>query len=226
MKNKGYIKCNDYFFFDIPKEYQHCSGIYKIINDKTKYTYVGRTNDFRERYKKHFYDFTKNKNNSKIKYLRSCFDHVCFKMQMIEITNDLIQKEKYYIEKYNTVKNGLNLLKEDKELINLFNHKLDFSNDLLFNDKSLKVIQDKKKSLKNLSKNIEETIIDHDEKCKVENSFVDFKNLKVQKFLAKNNFSTNGKVFYIRVDNKLKRVKKSTFVKILIESNVLNKIYH
>ncbi len=68
MKNSNYIKCNDYFVFDIPKEYQHCSGIYKITNDKTKYIYVGRTNDFKERYLNHFYAFTKNKNNSKIKY--------------------------------------------------------------------------------------------------------------------------------------------------------------
>lgn len=209
MKTCNSIKCNDYFIFDIFEDYQNCSGIYKIINNKTNYIYIGRTKCFKNRYLEHFHNFINNKNNSKIKYLRSCFDTIVFKMQIVEITSDLVEKEMYYIREYNSVTNGLNVLKEDKDIIKLFGNQLNSSNDLIFKDEDLNVIVNKKENLNILSKQRKYNM--------------NFKNPDFQKFLAKNGFSTNGKAFYLKKDGKLHLIHKKYFIEELIKCNIIDK---
>lgn len=104
--------------------------IYQIVNDINDKIYIGATNfSLEKRFKEHYGDSKKEraKNRPLYKAIREYgFEH--FRIELIEITNDLENREKYWINKKNTVNNGYNLsyggkgkkLIDEKEVVNLY----------------------------------------------------------------------------------------------------------
>lgn len=88
-------------------------GIYRIFNVKTNKSYVGSTwKSFRSRWKQHLNKLNTNKHHSHEmqnafnKYGSDSF--VCEILEIIEDENILLKKETYYINKYDSYKNGYN----------------------------------------------------------------------------------------------------------------------
>ena len=88
-------------------------GIYRIFNVKTNKSYVGSTwKSFRSRWKQHLNKLNTNKHHSHEmqnafnKYGSDSF--VCEILEIIEDENILLKKEAYYINKYDSYKNGYN----------------------------------------------------------------------------------------------------------------------
>lgn len=88
------------------------SGIYIIRNAINEKNYIGISGNLRKRFKEHFY-LSKNikiKGSSKIKNAIKKYGIDNFYFLILEETNlYLKEKEKIYIEKYNSVKNGYNI---------------------------------------------------------------------------------------------------------------------
>ena len=86
-------------------------GIYRIFNVETNKSYVGSTwKSFRSRWKQHLSKLNTNKHHSHEmqnafnKYGSDSF--VCEILEIIEDENILLEKEAYYINKYDAYKNG------------------------------------------------------------------------------------------------------------------------
>lgn len=200
------IGCSDIFIFDIPKVYQNDSGIYKITNNKTHYIYIGRTTNFIERYKKHRDMFVNNDNNCKIRYLRSCFDSITFKMELVEVTKDIVKKEEEYIQLYNSTLNGLNIIKKDSDALDLNFITNNVKSDLIFIDNALKVKNDKLNRLNELNYGNIKRKLKYIKDLNMNG--LDFYNHDLQRILSLNGLSTNGKHFYIKGDKFIKVTKK------------------
>lgn len=99
-KFKKYIDCGEKIHW-----------IYTIRNLTTGTLYVGKTTSIRRRAKDHINSFIKADTNSKLYTAMTEYGIDAFIMTPIEITpnpESASIKERYYIDKYNTVKNGYN----------------------------------------------------------------------------------------------------------------------
>lgn len=81
------------------------SGIYKLVNNKTKDFYVGSSKNIGKRWKRHLRDLNKNKHcNIILQRIYNKHGNI-FTLEIIEITQDLLQREEYWISelqpKYN-----------------------------------------------------------------------------------------------------------------------------
>lgn len=88
------------------------SFIYRIVNNINHKTYIGKTEtSIEERWKKHVWDANNLKENSKIHSSIKKYGKENFSIEVIEeCSSDIInEREKYYIKKYNTVKDGYNI---------------------------------------------------------------------------------------------------------------------
>ncbi len=89
--------------------------IYQIINIKNKKSYIGFTNDFEKRMKRHFDDFNKIEylkiRNSKFYRAIRKYGVNNFVIRIIEqpLIKDLSRQEKYWIKFFNTCHNGYNM---------------------------------------------------------------------------------------------------------------------
>lgn len=88
------------------------SGIYKIINKINKKVYVGSTKNFGYRFTKH--KTMLRKNNHSNKHLQSAWNKYkeCnFRFIKLEETSEekLIEREQYWMDKFNVVKEGYNM---------------------------------------------------------------------------------------------------------------------
>ena len=89
-------------------------GIYKITNIKNQKCYIGQSKDIELREKTHFKDLSEGKHHSH--KFQEDFDRYginSFKFEILEIINDtdlLSFCERYYIDKFNTVLDGYNIL--------------------------------------------------------------------------------------------------------------------
>lgn len=101
--------------FNIPDEYKTSSGIYMITNNKTDKIYIGQTKNFFNRYKEYVNNITYGYCNFKFKTLMLLYSDIEFTMELVEITQDLINREEFYIQKYNCVNSGLNIIAKDSE---------------------------------------------------------------------------------------------------------------
>lgn len=212
------IGCSDTFVFDIPKVYQNNSGIYKITNDKTDYIYIGRTTNFIERYKKHRDMFTNNTNNCKIRYLRSCFDSIVFRMELVELTKDIVKKEEEYIHLYNSSSNGLNIIEKDSDILDLNCIKNNMRSDLIFLDASLKTKDNKLEQLNKLNYSSIKRKFNYIKGSNIKE--LDFYNPNLQRILSFNGLSTNGKHFYIKSDKFIKVTKKQ-FLRAIVKKKII-----
>lgn len=84
--------------------------IYKIINDINNKVYIGKTyNSIEKRFKEHCSD--SNRKNSKNRPLYNAMNKYGiehFSIELIEETNEPEEREKYWIEQYNSFKDGYN----------------------------------------------------------------------------------------------------------------------
>lgn len=88
-------------------------GIYKIENTKTHKVYIGQSKDIYKRWSQHQYKLEHNKHHSpklQNSYNRTK-DKSIFEYSIVEIVEnkeDLDAREKYYIDKYNSLYDGYN----------------------------------------------------------------------------------------------------------------------
>lgn len=99
--------------------FEKINGIYKINNIKTNLVYIGSSNNLKKRLHRHFYELSHNiHKNYKIQNDFNSFGLDSFDVKiLITYKNISIQKlreqEQYYIEKYNSLQNGYNLVPVD-----------------------------------------------------------------------------------------------------------------
>lgn len=105
------------FIIDIPDLFMHCSGIYKISNNKNNKLYIGRTKNFINRAKSHQFNFFNNRANEKICAFIQENNDVIFKFEIIKFTDDLKKEEEKAIKENKSVENGYNILHNDEEFI-------------------------------------------------------------------------------------------------------------
>lgn len=87
-------------------------GIYCIENIKNHKKYIGQSKNIRRRFWVHTHTLNKNEHcNKHLQKAWNLYGSESFKFYVIEecLKEELDDKEKYYIEKYNTLKNGYNL---------------------------------------------------------------------------------------------------------------------
>lgn len=136
--------------FNIPDEYKTSSGIYMITNNKTDKIYIGRTKNFFNRYKEHANNITYGYCNFKFKTLMLLYPDIEFTMKLVEITQDIINREEFYIQKYNCVNTGLNIITKDSEFYDkdskrVFRNSLEYAQyKKLLKEKGIKLSNHKK----------------------------------------------------------------------------------
>ena len=88
--------------------------IYAIQNKINKKMYIGMTTDFKDRIEHHLWELRNNKHHSvKLQRAFNKYGEDNFKYYILEeikesTSNELAEKERYYIKKYDTYKNGYN----------------------------------------------------------------------------------------------------------------------
>lgn len=105
------------FNFTIPQEFENCSGIYKISNNVNSKIYVGRTKNFLKRFKSH-----KSRHliiNHKLSQFLFENQNVTFNFCLVEITEDLKNREEFYIKFFNSVEDGFNIFYTDEDFFEL-----------------------------------------------------------------------------------------------------------
>ena len=110
--------------FNIPKNHENDSGIYMITNSTTNQVYIGRTLNFQKRYKQHLYNLIHDKENYKIKTVLLLYPKTTFTFSILEITQNIVEREEYYIKYYDSVNKGFNVVYSDKELTHSIRNKL------------------------------------------------------------------------------------------------------
>ena len=96
----------------LTKRMSKISCVYRIHNTISDKSYIGSTNDLRRRIKKHRDELTANNHKNQHlqrsynKYGRESFD--VYVEELVEVEN-LIEKERFYIDKYNSKEFGYNM---------------------------------------------------------------------------------------------------------------------
>lgn len=89
------------------------SGIYQIRNLVNNKIYIGSSENFYLRYRSHFYELDKNNHrNDKLQRAYNKYGKNNFIFEVIEHTKNkgkLLEREQYWIDKLNVVKNGYNI---------------------------------------------------------------------------------------------------------------------
>ena len=91
------------------------SGIYvirNIVNDKV---YIGKAKDLSSRKSSHFSQLNSGKHsNKKLQSEYNLYGKNIFAFEVLEITDDLKNRESYYVNKFNSIENGYNIDDIDK----------------------------------------------------------------------------------------------------------------
>lgn len=94
-----------------------CSGVYVIRNNVNNMVYIGRAKNVYKRAIQHRLNLKRGRCNKKfIEFLQNNPD-VVFRVCLLERTEDLKNREEFYIEKLNTVERGFNMLHKDDDFI-------------------------------------------------------------------------------------------------------------
>lgn len=94
-----------------------CSGVYIIRNNVNNMVYIGRAKNVYKRAIQHRLNFKRGRCNKKfIGFLQNNHD-VVFRVCLLERTEDLKNREEFYIEKFNAVERGFNMLHKDDDFI-------------------------------------------------------------------------------------------------------------
>lgn len=229
------IRYNGTIEFGIPAEFKNASGIYKITNNKTNQIYIGRTKDFYNRYNEYKKNIYYGYCNFKFKLLMLKESDVKFKMELVELTNDIVAREEFYIKKFDCVNSGLNIIYNDQQLFDKA-YKLK-TRSLPIYKEYLYLLKQKKKSqieLTNINTSTdintsipvyEHTIgIDID---KDKNIDIDFCSLENSNLIKSFGFVIIKNSFYIRNEttDKLKKCNKKEFIKACRQKAYQQKVY-
>lgn len=87
------------------------SGIYKIVNTQNGKLYIGSAKNIHKRWMRHLNDL-RNNNHCNILLQRSFikYGELCFKIEIIEKTSDLLDREQYFLDKLKPfAPNGYNI---------------------------------------------------------------------------------------------------------------------
>jgi group I intron endonuclease len=86
------------------------SGIYKIENKHNGKVYIGQSKDLEGRWKKHNWLFKNNKNIKSLQNEYNLYSENPFDFFIIEYCDEirLSEREEYYVDKYNSIKDGYN----------------------------------------------------------------------------------------------------------------------
>lgn len=98
------MKINDLYKKEVWEQTMD-SGVYKIKNTVNNLFYLGSTHCFRKRWMKHLLLLRRNKHyNGKLQQDFNHFGENCFEFEILERTciDNLLEREKYYLHKYNT----------------------------------------------------------------------------------------------------------------------------
>lgn len=94
-----------------------CSGIYVVRNNVNNMVYIGRAKNVYKRAVQHWLNFKRGRCNKKfIGFLQNNPD-VVFRVCLLERTEDLKNREEFYIKKFNAVEHGFNMLHKDGDFI-------------------------------------------------------------------------------------------------------------
>lgn len=107
------------FDFMIQPEFENCSGIYSISNNLNKKIYIGRTSNFLKRYKEHRYKMKNGGVNYKFASFLEENPNVRFMFNLVEITDNLKDREEFYIASLDAVENGYNVLYTDSDFMEM-----------------------------------------------------------------------------------------------------------
>jgi predicted GIY-YIG superfamily endonuclease len=110
------------------KQYPHFAGIYQIKNILTNKIYIGSATDLHRRLRKHFYELEQQVHRNQ--YLQRSYDK--YGKDSLEVTileefknhidyNKLLEIEKSYIIKYNSIENGYNMILEPNNIFQKIN---------------------------------------------------------------------------------------------------------
>lgn len=94
-------------------------GIYKITNKQNGKLYIGRSKDIFNRWKSHLTSLRKKKHgNQHLQEDFNAFGIDNFSFEIVEVCKigESIARESHYIEKYNAVKNGYNIVPNENQL--------------------------------------------------------------------------------------------------------------
>lgn len=95
-------------------------GIYVIRNNVNDKVYIGRTKSFQNRAIGHCNSMYNGKCNYKFRELISLYPDIEFTFEVLERCLDIVKREEYYISKFKSVENGLNILHNDEEFIEIY----------------------------------------------------------------------------------------------------------
>ena len=99
--------------FEFKEEYGKYCGIYRITNCINGKVYIGQTlEDFYHRYTKHKYESTKRPKRNKLHHSIVKYGIGNFSFDILHFTNnenEIDDLERYYINKFDAINNGLNL---------------------------------------------------------------------------------------------------------------------
>jgi len=108
--------------FNVSLDVKNQPGIYKISNNVDNRIYIGRTTDFEKRFWQHYNKFKFNRCNRKFCSFLDSYPVGCLSFEIVEICNKSILKEReeFYIQFYNCVESGFNILTKDEDFIVLY----------------------------------------------------------------------------------------------------------
>ena len=97
------------YTYNTPKRTERIAGVYMLKNLVTKKVYVGSSKHIYQRWQTHYRKlFNKNHQNSHLQNSWDKYGKGVFVFGILEITDDLINRENYYIELYDAIENGYN----------------------------------------------------------------------------------------------------------------------
>lgn len=86
-------------------------GIYKIENKINGKVYIGQSKNIESRWKQHIYDLNNNSHHSyKLQKEWNEYGEYSFEFSVLEKYDDLDSKEQFYIDKYNSIQKGYNIV--------------------------------------------------------------------------------------------------------------------
>ena len=116
------IEIKEHLKLNIIEGVENMGYIYKITNDINDKVYIGKTEfDIEKRFQEHCRDALKDRNEKRPLYnAMNKYGIEHFKIEEIEQCNDIENREKYWIEYYDSYNNGYNatLGGDGKTLIN------------------------------------------------------------------------------------------------------------
>ncbi len=103
--------------FDVDIDDAQKSGIYQIKTNVGGKRYVGRTRNFLSRYYGHLMNIKNRKCNGRFIKFLELYPYCEMTFSILEITDNIKEREEYWIKKLDAVHDGLNIIYKDEEML-------------------------------------------------------------------------------------------------------------